>query len=87
MRIIKVADVEQFAAKILPKQPQNNKTIVESILKDVRKNGDTAIRKYEKKFGKANISSLRLTQSEIKNAYSKISKAELDALRLAKDRL
>ncbi|TFH01261.1 MAG: histidinol dehydrogenase, partial [Nitrosopumilus sp.] len=71
----------------LPKQPQNNKTIVESILKDVKKNGDVAIRKYEKKFSKANISSLRLTQSEIKNAYSKISKNELDALRLAKNRL
>ena len=87
MRIIKVTNVEQFAAKILPKQPQNNKTIVESILKDVKKNGDVAIRKYEKKFSKANISSLRLTQSEIKNAYSKISKSELDALRLAKARL
>ena len=87
MRIIKVTNVEQFAAKILPKQPQNNKTIVESILKDVKKNGDVAIRKYEKKFSKANISSLRLTQNEIKNAYSKISKTELDALRLAKARL
>ena len=87
MKIIKVTNVEQFAAKILPKQPQKNKTIVESILKDVKKNGDVAIRKYEKKFSKANISSLRLTQSEIKNAYSKISKTELDALRLAKARL
>jgi histidinol dehydrogenase len=87
MRIIKVTNVEQFAAKILPKQPQNNKTIVESILKDVKKNGDTAIKKYEKKFSKANISSLRLTQNEIKNAYSKISKSELDALKKAKDRL
>ena len=37
MRIIKVSNVEKFAAKILPKQPQNNKTIVESILKDVKK--------------------------------------------------
>jgi len=87
MRIIKVTNVEQFAAKILPKQPQNNKTIVESILKDVKKNGDVAIKKYEKKFSKANISSLRLTQNEIKNAYSKISKSELDALKKSKDRL
>jgi histidinol dehydrogenase len=87
MRIIKVTNVEQFAAKILPKEPQKNKTIVESILKDVKKNGDVAIKKYEKKFSKANISSLRLTQNEIKNAYSKISKTELDALRLVKSRL
>jgi len=87
MRIIKVSNVETFAAKIIPKQPQNNKTIVESILKDVKKNGDGAVRKYEKKFTKANISSLRVSKNEIKNAYSKVSKIELDALRLAKARL
>ncbi|HSG83607.1 MAG TPA: histidinol dehydrogenase [Nitrosopumilus sp.] len=87
MRIIKVSNVEKFAAKILPKQPQNNKTIVESILKDVKKNGDTAIKKYEKKFSKANISSLRVSKNEIKNAYSKVSKTELNALRLAKANL
>ena len=87
MRIIKVTNVQKFATQILPKQPQNNKTIVESILKNVKKNGDEAIRKYEKKFTGANISSLRLSQMEIKNAYSKISKTELSALRLAKSRL
>ncbi len=87
IRIIKVSNVEKFAAKIIPKQPQKNKTIVESILKNVKKNGDKAIRKYEKKFGGANLSSLRLTQTEIKNAYSKVSKTELSALRLAKARL
>lgn len=87
MRIIKVTNVEKFAAKILPKQPQNNKTIVESILKDVKKNGDTAIKKYEKKFSKAIITSLRISQNEIKDAYSKVSKTELDALRLAKAKL
>jgi len=87
IRIIKVTNVEKFAAKIIPKQPQKNKTIVESILKNVKKNGDDAIRKYEKNFSGANLSSLRLTQTEIKNAYSKVSKTELSALRLAKDRL
>ena len=87
MRIIKVTNVEKFAAKITPKQPQKNKTIVETILKNVKKNGDNAIRKYEKKFSGANLSSLRLTQTEIKNAYNKVSKTELSALRLAKARL
>ena len=87
IRIIKVTNVEKFAAKIIPKQPQKNKTIVESILKNVKKNGDDAIRKYEKKFTGANLSSLRLTQTEIKNAYTKVSKTELSALRLAKARL
>jgi len=87
MKIIKVTNVEKFAAKIIPKQPQKNKAIVESILKNVKKNGDNAIIRYEKKFSGANLSSLRLTQTEIKNAYSKVSKTELGALRLAKARL
>jgi len=87
MRIIKISNVETFAEKIIPKQPQNNQTIVESILKDIKKNGDVSVRKYEKKFTKANISSLQVSQNEIKNAYSKVSKIELDAIRLAKDRL
>ncbi|QMU53947.1 MAG: histidinol dehydrogenase [Nitrosopumilus sp.] len=87
MRIIKVNNIQKFATQILPKQSQNNKTIVESIIKDVQKNGDAAIRKYEKKFTGANVSSLRMSKTEIKNAYSKVSKTELDALRLAKTRL
>jgi len=87
MKIIKVANVEKFTANIIPKQPQNNKTIVKSILENVKKNGDYAIRKYEKKFSGATLSSLRLSSNEIKDAYSKVSKAELDALRLAKTRL
>jgi len=87
MKIIKVTNIEKFAVKILPKQPQKNRIIVESILKDVKKNGDVAIRKYEKKFSRANITTLRVSKAEIKNAYSKVSKTELDSLRLAKRRL
>lgn len=87
MRITKVNSVEKFAAKAIPKQPQKNKKLVESILRDVQKNGDSAIRKYEKKFSGANISSLQLTKGEIKNAYSNISKPEIKALRLAKAKL
>lgn len=87
MKTIKVTNVEKFAENVIPKQPQNNKAIVESILKNVKKNGDDAIRKYEKKFSGATISSLQLSSTEIRNAYDKISKTELDALCLAKTRL
>jgi len=87
MKIIKVTNIEKFSTKILPKQPQKNRIIVESILKNVKKNGDTAIRKYEKKFSGANITSLKISKAEIKNAYSKVSKIELESLRFAKTRL
>ncbi len=87
MKIIKVTNIEKFTIKTLPKQPQKNRIIVESILKDVKKNGDAAVRKYEKKFSGAKITTLRVSKAEIKNAYSKVSKIELDSLRLAKTRL
>ena len=87
MRTIKVNNVEKFASQILSKQSHNDKAIVESILKNVQKNGDVAIRKYEKKFTGANVVSLRVSKHEINSAYSKVSKVELDALRLSKTRL
>jgi histidinol dehydrogenase len=87
MKIIRVTDVEKFSAQILPKQPQKNRSIVESILKNVQKNGDSAIKKYEKQFSGAKVTSLRLSQNEIKDAFSRVSKNKIDAIRLAKLRL
>ena len=37
MKIHKVTNIEQFVTKILPKQSQKNKSIVESILKMFKK--------------------------------------------------
>ena len=87
MKIIQVTNVEKFVAQVLPKQPQKNKSIVESILKNVQKNGDLAIKKYEKKFSGAEITSLRLSQNEIKDAFSKVSKNKIAAIQLSKSRL
>lgn len=87
MKIIHVTNVEKFVAQALPKQPQKNRSIVESILKTVQKNGDSAIKKYEKKFNGAKITSLRLSQNEIKDAFSKVSKNKIDAIRFSKSRL
>ena len=66
--------------KVLPKTPQKNKRIVELILSDVQKNGDRAVKKYEKKFGKASISSLKVTKNEIKQAYEEVSDIQIDAI-------
>ena len=87
MKIHKVTNIEQFVAKIIPKQAQNNKTIVETIIKNVQKNGDSSVKKYEKKFTGASISNLRVSKSEIKNAYSKVSKNEITALKLSKNKV
>ena len=87
MKIHKVTNIEQFVAKIIPKQAQKNKTIVETIIKNVQKNGDSSIKKYEKIFTGASISNLRVSKSEIKNAYAKVSKNEITALKLSKNKV
>jgi histidinol dehydrogenase len=87
IKIIKVTNLSSFAVSITPKQPQKNKKIVQCIINNVKKNGDSALFQYEKKFSGAKISSLRVTPSEIKFAYSAVSKAEIAAIRQAKSRL
>ena len=87
MKIIRVNNIEKFTAKIIPKQPQKNKKIVESIIKKVQKDGDLAVKKYEKKFSGVKLSNLRVSKKEIENAYNKVSKQEISAIKLAKNRL
>jgi histidinol dehydrogenase len=87
MKILRVSNVESFASKIIPKHPQKNKQIVESILKKVQKDGDLAIKNYEKKFTGAKLSSLRVSKNELETAFKKISKQEIAAIKLAKNRL
>jgi len=87
MKILRVTNVESFASKIIPKKPQKNKKIVESILKKVQNDGDLAIKKFEKKFSGAKLTSLCVSKNELDNAYKKISKQEVIAIKLAKSRL
>ena len=87
MKIISVNNAEQFLKKLGTKNSPKNQKIVESILKDVKKNGDTALKKYEKKFGAGKISSLRVSKRDIASAYSKVSSKDISAIRLAKSRL
>lgn len=87
MKIIQVTNVEKFVSQIIPKQSQKTKSIVESILNDVQKNGDSAVKKYEKKFTGAQINSLCLSKKEIKEAFSLVSKDKINAISLAKYKL
>ena len=56
---------------------------VESVLKDVHQNGDKAVIAYEEKFDHAILSSLAVTETEIDEAMSLVSKELLEALRIA----
>ncbi len=80
MKVLEVKNIDRLVEKVLPKTPQKNKRIVESILADVQKNGDRAVKKYEKKFDKASINSLRVTESEIGQAYEEVSDNQIEAI-------
>jgi len=87
MKIYRVSNVAHFASDVIPKKSKKNKQIVESILKKVQKDGDLALKKYEKKFSGAKLGSFRVSKIEIENAYKKISKQEITAIKLSKKRL
>ena len=87
MKIIQVSNTKNFAKNVTPKQPQKNKPIVESIIKNVQKNGDSALRAYEKKFNNAKLTTLRVSKKEILNSYSKVTKDQIQAIKTAKSRI
>ena len=50
IKILQVGNVDSFVEARRQKTSQKNRKIVQSILDDVRNNGDSAVKKYEQKF-------------------------------------
>lgn len=66
--------------------PQENDDVAQvarSILAEVKKEGEEAVRKYTKKFDAQVSPSLELRRSEINDAYKKVDPAVIDSLRKA----
>jgi len=85
IKILQVGNVDSFVESRRQKTSQKDRKIVQSILDDVRKNGDSAVKKYEQKFNGKKTTQLRLNTQEAKNA--KITDAEFSALQLSAIRL
>ena len=73
IKILQVGNVDSFVESRRQKTSEKDRKIVQSILNDVRKNGDSAVKKYERKFNGRKTSQLRVSAKEIKEAQSKIS--------------
>lgn len=86
MKIVEVTDTRRFLKK-LDSGTSNKQKIAASILRDVSRNGDAAIKKYEKRFGAPDIASLRVSKQQIASAYSRVSEKDIAAIRLARLRL
>jgi len=81
IKILQVRNIDSFVESRRQKTSEKDKKLVQSILNDVRKNGDSAVKKYERKFNGRKTSQLRVSAKEIKEAQSKISRKEITALR------
>ena len=87
IKILQVRNVDSFVESRRQKTSEKDRKIVQSILNDVRKNGDSAVKKYERKFNGRKTSQLRVSAKEIKEARSKISREEVTALQTMSARL
>lgn len=61
--------------------------LVRGIIDDVRQNGDSALFAYSRKFDKAELTALEVTQAEIDDAFASVDEAFLNVLREAKENI
>jgi len=80
IKILQVRNVDSFVESRRQKTSEKDRKLVQSILNDIRKNGDSAVKKYERKFNGRKTSQLRVSAKEIKEAQSKINWQEVTAL-------
>ena len=80
IKILQVRNVDSFVESRRQKTSEKDKKTVQAILNDVRKNGDSAVKKYERKFNGKSTSQLRVSEKEIKEALSKISAMENESI-------
>ena len=77
------AKLRNFATSISDDLVQKTK----SIMNDVEKHGDNALLAYTEKFDGIRLNSLRVTDNEIKEAYSRVSKKQIESIKIMKQRL
>lgn len=89
--MIKIINIENAAKEdILTrdiKLESGVETIVADIIKNVRENGDSALKEYSLKFDKAEIENLRVTPEEIEAAYNSEDPALIETLEKAKNNI
>lgn len=91
MNIIKNESLEAIKARI---RQQTEKTVdpqvearVTDIIKNVRANGDEALKEYGKKFDGVTLDNLKVTDSQIEEAFNQVNPAVIKALEKAADNI
>jgi histidinol dehydrogenase len=89
--VIKIYNPERKKWKVVLKRPTQTladiEIVVEGIFKEVREDGDRALRKYTQKFDKATLEDILVTQEEIELADDSVAQELKDAIHLAKSNI
>ena len=89
MQLIKYPNREDWAT-LLKRPSFDNSSLTETvsgILNDVRTRGDKAVKEYELKFDKVNLTSLAVSEAEINEAEALVSAELKNAIRQAKENI
>lgn len=60
---------------------------IKSIMSNVKQKGDVALRNYEKKFNNVKIKNFIVSEVDIKNAYTKVTKKQIMAIKFIRSQL
>jgi histidinol dehydrogenase len=89
MKIIHVADPASEAAQFRKATTIQDSLLEDAraIMRDVAEHGDHAVLNYTSKFDGAMLDSLRISEQEMKQAYAQVTKDQIMAIKLMKQRL
>jgi histidinol dehydrogenase len=89
MKIIHVADPAREAAQFRKATTIQDSLLEDAraIMRDVAEHGDHAVLNYTSKFDGAMLDSLRISEQEMKQAYAQVTKDQIMAIKLMKQRL
>jgi histidinol dehydrogenase len=89
MKFLKVADPAAEASKLRRAGAMPDSVLADAmaIMKDVAAHGDEAILDYTAKFDGARPDSLLVSKQEVKQAYGQVTKEQVKAVKLMKERL
>jgi histidinol dehydrogenase len=89
MKIIHVADPAREAAQFRKTTTMQDSLLEDAraIMRDVAEHGDHAVLNYTSKFDGARLDSLRISEQEMKQAYAQVTKDQIMAIKLMKQRL
>src|SRR5919199_4857189 len=89
MKMINVADPATEAMQLRKVNAIHDSFLedTKAIMKNVAEHGDPAIFNYTLKFDGATLDLLRVSEQEIKQAYEQVTKEQINAVKLMKERL